>query len=146
MWIPSAFIAYLIISAPITQGNDPSKPSSSRMAISAIAHIMRITKSQLLELRDKCISLSEEDTDGQYQLKRSGFVFAMKDMNVADEPDYQILEKLFIMWDKDNKDSVDTVSNILCLLSSVCLCGFTSYLGAERLLIISLEDKMHLTI
>jgi len=78
------------------------------MAISAIAHIMRITKPQLLELRDKCISVSEEDT----KMKRSGFVFAMKDMNVADEPDYQILEKLFIMWDKDNKDSVDTVSSI----------------------------------
>jgi len=95
-----------------TQGNDPSKPSSSRMATSAIAHIMRITKSELLELRDKCISLSEEDTEGQYQMKKSAFVFSMKEMNVADEPDYQILEKLFIMWDKDNKDSVDTVSSI----------------------------------
>jgi len=94
------------------QGNDPSKPSSSRMATSAIAHIMRITKSELLELRDKCISLSEEDTDGQYQMKKSAFVFSMKEMNVADEPDYQILEKLFIMWDKDNKDLVDTVSSI----------------------------------
>lgn len=80
------------------------------MATSAIAHIMRITKPQLLELRDKCISLSEEDADGQYQMKKSAFVFAMKEMNVADEPDYQILEKLFIMWDKE--DSVDTVSSI----------------------------------
>ena len=87
------------------------------MATSAIAHIMRITKSELLELRDKCISLSEEeDTDGQLQMKmkRSGFVFAMNEMNVVDEPDYQILEKIFIMWDKDNKDLVDTVSSI-CL-------------------------------
>ena len=82
------------------------------MAISAIAHIMRITKPQLLELRDKCILVSEEDTDGQYQMKRSGFLFAMKEMNVADEPDYQILEKLFIMWNKDNKDLVDTVSSM----------------------------------
>mmetsp|Transcript_988 Transcript_988/g.2069 ORF Transcript_988/g.2069 Transcript_988/m.2069 type:complete len:211 (-) Transcript_988:1167-1799(-) len=91
-------------------GNDTSKPSS-RMAISALSHMMRITKSQLLALRDKCLSVSEtgEDvhTKSGYRLTQAKFRDAMTDMNVAIEPDCQVLEKLFVMWDRNGENWVD---------------------------------------
>ena len=94
-------------------GNDTSKPSN-RMAISALAHMMRLSKPQLLKLRDKCISLSETGKDvptlSGYQLSRTNFLDAMADVRIAAEPDSQILGKLFIMWDEKGVDWVDPVS------------------------------------
>jgi hypothetical protein len=86
------------------------------MAVSAVAHMMRITKPQLLALRDKCLSVSDSGKDvhssSGYQLTRLNFVNAMLDMNVANEPDHQILENLFVMWDCDGVDWVDPVSGV----------------------------------
>ena len=94
-------------------GNDPSKPSS-RMATSALAHIMRITKQQLLTLRDTCLSVSQTGCDVQtasgYRLSRAKFLDAMTATNVNLEPDYQILEKLFVMWDMEGA-GIDPVSS-----------------------------------
>lgn len=91
-------------------GNDTSKPSN-RMAVSALSHMMRLTKPQLLELRDKCLSVSETGKDvptpSGYRLNRATFLDAMTETNVAVEPDYQVLEKLFVMWDKNGVDWVD---------------------------------------
>lgn len=91
-------------------GNDPSKPAN-RMAVSALSHMMRITKPQLLQLRDKCLSVSETgkrvNTPSGHRLSRAKFVDAMQSLNVAMEPDRQVLEKLFIMWDRDGDDWVD---------------------------------------
>lgn len=91
-------------------GNDASKPSS-RMAIEALSHMMRITKPQLLALRDTCLLVSETGKDvhtrSGYRLTRAKFLNAMTDMNVAIEPDYQVLEKLFVMWDGNGVDWLD---------------------------------------
>lgn len=104
-------------------GNDASKPSN-RMAVSALSHMMRITKPQLLALRDKCVSVSErgdvQTSSSGYRLTKVKFLQAMTAMNVAKEPDFQILEKLFVMWDTDGVGYVDPVSRLLqqhCLLS-----------------------------
>ena len=88
-------------------GNETSKsPNSNRMAVSAVAHMMRITKAQLLALRDKCLFVSDtEASSGCYRLTRLSFTNAM-----AYEPDYQIMEKLFVMWDIDGVGWVDPVS------------------------------------
>ncbi|KAL3767999.1 hypothetical protein ACHAWU_005457 [Discostella pseudostelligera] len=90
-------------------GNESSKSSNSnRMAVSAVAHMMRITKPQLLALRDKCLSVSDTGaSSGCYRLTRLSFANAMLEMNVAYEPDYQIMEKLFVMWDIDGVGWVD---------------------------------------
>lgn len=89
---------------------------------------MRLTKPQLLALRDKCLSVSDTTTGGDneksrsssgYRLTRVNFLNAMTELNVEFEPDYQILDKLFVMWDCDGVDWVDLVSNILQL--PVCL-------------------------
>lgn len=94
-------------------GNESSKSSNSnRMAVSAVAHMMRITKPQLLALRDKCLSVSDTGaSSGCYRLTRLSFANAMLEMNVAYEPDYQIMEKLFVMWDIDGVGWVDPVSS-----------------------------------
>ena len=97
-------------------GNEASKSSNNRMAVSAVAQMMRITKPQLLALRDKCLSVSDSGKDvhssSGYHLTRLNFVNAMLDMNVANEPDHQILENLFVMWDSDGVDWVDPVSGM----------------------------------
>ncbi|KAL7526820.1 hypothetical protein ACHAXR_001666 [Thalassiosira sp. AJA248-18] len=91
-------------------GNDTSKPSN-RMAVSALAHMMRITKPQLLALRDTCLFVSEKgedvDTPSGYRLTREKFLDAMTVMQVAMEPDYQVLEKLFVMHDRNGRGWVD---------------------------------------
>ncbi len=91
-------------------GNNASN-SSDRMAISAMSHMMNITKPQLIQLRDKCISVSIKDgtTASGYKLLRGNFLQAMKDSGVSIEPDYQVLEKLFTMWDR-NSYGVDTLT------------------------------------
>lgn len=100
-------------------GNESSKSSNSnRMALSAVAQMMRITKPELLALRDKCLAVSDFGNDvhtaSGYRLTRLNFVNTMREMNVTYEPDYQILEKLFIMWDSEGVDWVDTVSGVQC--------------------------------
>ena len=103
-------------------GNDTSK-SSSRMAISAMSHMMKITKPQLLALRDRCLSDSETGenvtTLSGFRLARGIFLDAMIEMNVATEPDYQVLEKLFVMWDKNGVDWVDPVSDAVHLIIEI---------------------------
>lgn len=95
-------------------GNESSKSSNNRMAVSAVAQMMRITKPQLLALRDKCLYVSDTGKDvhtsSGYQLTRLNFINVMHKMNVTEEPDCQILEKLFVMWDCDGVDCVDPVS------------------------------------
>lgn len=89
-------------------GNDASKPSN-RMAVTALAHMMKITKSQLIALRDRCLSDSEKDVHSPsgYRLTKAKFLVAMTDMNVTIEPDYKVLENLFVMWDRTGVDWVD---------------------------------------
>lgn len=97
-------------------GNDTSK-SSNRMAISAMSHMMKITKPQLIALRDRCMFDSDKgddiNTPSGYRLSRTKFLDAMREMKVADEPDFQVMEKLFIMWDEDGEEWVDPVSDVV---------------------------------
>lgn len=91
-------------------GNNASN-LSGRMAISAMSHMMNITKPQLLQLRDRCISVSIKDgsTASGYKLLREKFLQACTDCGVSIEPDYQVFEKLFTMWDR-NGYGVDTLT------------------------------------
>mmetsp|Transcript_21321 Transcript_21321/g.34896 ORF Transcript_21321/g.34896 Transcript_21321/m.34896 type:complete len:206 (+) Transcript_21321:68-685(+) len=91
-------------------GNNASN-LSGRMAISAMSHMMNITKPQLLQLRDRCISVSIKDgsTASGYKLLREKFLQACTDCGVSIEPDYQVFEKLFAMWDR-NGYGVDTLT------------------------------------
>ena len=83
------------------------------MAVSALAHMMRISKPQLLALRDKCLSVSETGKYG-YRLSRANFSDAMMETNVTIEPDYHVLDNFFVMWDRDGIGSVNTVRLVCC--------------------------------
>ncbi len=73
---------------------------------------MNITKPQLLQLRDKCINLSVIDgsTPSGYKLCRDNFLKVMSDSRISIEPDYQVLDKLFTMWDRNGVGCVDTLT------------------------------------
>jgi len=103
-------ISIIIILHTRKMGNNASN-NSDRMAISAMSHMMNITKPQLLQLRDNCISASIKDgsTPSGYKLRRENFLQAMRDSRISIEPDYQVLEKLFTMWDR-NSYGIDTLT------------------------------------
>eukprot|EP00567_Pseudictyota_dubia_P009846 CAMPEP_0197452212 /NCGR_PEP_ID=MMETSP1175-20131217/31476_1 /TAXON_ID=1003142 /ORGANISM="Triceratium dubium, Strain CCMP147" /LENGTH=194 /DNA_ID=CAMNT_0042985163 /DNA_START=177 /DNA_END=758 /DNA_ORIENTATION=- len=81
------------------------------MAISALAEHMKITKPQLLELRDACLTYTVRG-DGEdptlSTLSRRDFHKAMSEARVP-KPDREILDGLFTMWDKVGDDRTDTM-------------------------------------
>lgn len=90
-------------------GNENS--SSNRMAISAMSHMMKINKRQLLVLRDHCVCISEKgDTESGYQISRAKLLAATTTVNLVHSPDYEVLDKLLILWDKNGTDRIDPVS------------------------------------
>eukprot|EP00804_Cyclotella_cryptica_P026643 CCRYP_019091-RA/>CCRYP_019091-RA protein AED:0.34 eAED:0.34 QI:127/1/1/1/0.5/0.66/3/1072/204 len=87
-------------------GNEHS--STNRMAISAMSHMMKINKRQLLVLRDHCVCISEKGkTDSGYQISRSKLLASTTAVNLVHTPDYEVLEKLLILWDKNGTDRID---------------------------------------
>lgn len=89
-------------------GNQNS--SGNRMAISAMAHMMKLTRSKLLTLRDHCIAVSDEgDTVSGYQISRAKFLASVGVVKLPNEPDYEVLEKLLVLWDKNGSGYVDPV-------------------------------------
>jgi hypothetical protein len=96
--------------------------SSNRMAITAMAHMMKLNKKQLLLLRDHCICISEKgDTASGYQISRAKFMASMGVVKMSMEPDYEVLEKLIVLWDKNGSDCIDPVS-CFGLNGSVSIC------------------------
>ena len=108
-------------------GNDQSS-DSNRMAISAMAHLMKITKRQLLELRDTCLRYASTNDDNKSQIshttdvlhkekiKRNDFWTAMEEVGLnSHETDSDVLDNLFTMWDKSGIDEV----NIVLFLASL---------------------------
>ena len=108
-------------------GNDQSL-DSNRMAIAAMAHLMKMTKRQLLELRDTCLRYASaiDDSKSQFsknnhdvhkeKIKRSDFWAAMEEVGLNNyETDSDVLDNLFTMWDKSGSDEV----NVLLFLASL---------------------------
>lgn len=90
-------------------GNDQSK-GSSRMAISAMSNVMKLTKHELIDLRDRCVSLSStgKGNDPTVEtISRRDFRRAMKESAVAEDNDGEVLDRLFTMWDRSGDDRVD---------------------------------------
>jgi hypothetical protein len=85
--------------------------SSNRMAISAMSHMMKITKRQLLMLRDQCVCISEKgNTESGYQISRAKLLASTTTVNLVHTPDYEVLDKLLVLWDKNGTDRIDPVS------------------------------------
>lgn len=90
-------------------GNQNS--SNSRMAICAMAHMMKLSRGKLLMLRDHCVAVSDNGhTASGYQISRAKFLASLGVVKVSNDPDYEVLEKLLILWDKNGSDRIDPVS------------------------------------
>ena len=85
--------------------------SSNPMAISAMAHMMKLTRMKLFMLRDHCVAVSEKaDTPSGYQISRGIFLASMGVVQLPTEPDYEVLEKLLLLWDENGTNRIDPVS------------------------------------
>jgi hypothetical protein len=92
------------------------------MAISAMAHMMKLTRGKLLMLRDHCIAVSESaDTVSGYQISRAKFLASMGVVQLSNEPDYEVLAKLLVLWDKNGTGRIDPVSFISLVYSKLSL-------------------------
>uniref|UniRef100_A0A6U3NZ21 EF-hand domain-containing protein n=1 Tax=Ditylum brightwellii TaxID=49249 RepID=A0A6U3NZ21_9STRA len=103
-------------------GNDQSRSGTNRLAITAMSNVTKITKSQLTELRDRCIELSKvpsltglddstvsNDTPKNPLITSRDFRIAMAEVGVSEEMDAEVLDRLFTMWDKTGDDKVDPI-------------------------------------
>mmetsp|Transcript_9318 Transcript_9318/g.11697 ORF Transcript_9318/g.11697 Transcript_9318/m.11697 type:complete len:204 (+) Transcript_9318:138-749(+) len=102
-------------------GNGAS--GGSRMAITAMADMMKLTKQQLIDLRTECLRLSKSSSRGSSSkssknkrsfLSREDFHTAMREKNL-DANDIDVLGHLYTMWDKNGDDKV----GLLLFLSSI---------------------------
>ena len=79
-------------------GNGSSGP---RMAISAMADMLQITKQQMMELRNACLrnaKPSKDKSNAGPTISRSSFHKAMQEVNL-DPIDVDVFDHLFTMWD-----------------------------------------------
>ena len=103
-----ASTAFIIGQPTNSMGN---QNSSNPMAISAMAHMMKLTRMKLFMLRDHCVAVSEKaDTPSGYQISRGTFLASMGVVQLPTEPDYEVLEKLLVLWDKNGTNRIDPVS------------------------------------
>ena len=96
-------------------GNGISNHSGSRMAISAMADMMKVTKSQLIDLREACLQrVRSTHKQKSPEITREVFRDAMKELNL-DMNDVDVFDHLFTMHDKHGEDKL----NLLVFLAGV---------------------------
>mmetsp|Transcript_15234 Transcript_15234/g.22311 ORF Transcript_15234/g.22311 Transcript_15234/m.22311 type:complete len:204 (-) Transcript_15234:123-734(-) len=97
-------------------GNGSS--NGPRMAISAMAEMMKITKPQMLELRNACLRLAKPGRDKTTPtISRASFNKAMTEVKL-DPVDIDIFDNLYTMWDKTGEP--DGHINMLLFLAGIC--------------------------
>lgn len=83
-----------------------------RMSFAAMAQMMSITKTQLIELRNSCLQKGRRTSrDGHEKHKtfsREDLQDAMNNVKL-DANDKDILDNLFTMWDKDGDNKVEII-------------------------------------
>lgn len=107
-----------------------------RMAISAMADMITMTKPQLIDLRSACLRrVKASSSKGQYKnptISREDFRESMKEVNL-DINDYDVLDHLYTMWDRYGDNKV----HILFLLSGIS--PLASTLDVETKLLFAFE-------
>jgi hypothetical protein len=95
-------------------GNGISGP---RMAISAIAETLLITRPQMMELRNACLRLAKpnrDKTNAGPVITRVSFHKAMKEV-ALDHVDIDVFDHLYTMWDTRGEGKI----NLLLFLSGI---------------------------
>mmetsp|Transcript_4711 Transcript_4711/g.9156 ORF Transcript_4711/g.9156 Transcript_4711/m.9156 type:complete len:207 (-) Transcript_4711:167-787(-) len=93
-------------------GNQQSM--TNRMAAAAMSNVLKLTKTQLLELRDASLvyastGSADPSSDGPSSpmIYRSDFIIAMNEVGISAETDVDVLDKLFTMADRTGEDCVE---------------------------------------
>jgi Ca2+-binding EF-hand superfamily protein len=99
-----------------SMGNDASSP---RMAFSAVAEMVQISRPEFFELRNKCLDLTksispQNSKTNNIMISRSDFLRAMKEMQVH-STDIDIFTNLFEMWDKRGSNGLDLLLFLTCI-------------------------------
>mmetsp|Transcript_14792 Transcript_14792/g.21138 ORF Transcript_14792/g.21138 Transcript_14792/m.21138 type:complete len:225 (+) Transcript_14792:390-1064(+) len=90
-------------------GNESSSNGMNRMAISAVANMMKITKSEMIDLRDRCMQYVDTYEDPAYfSVNREDFRSVLDHLEV-DELDRDIFDELFTMWEKTGDHQVHPI-------------------------------------
>lgn len=82
--------------------------SSVRLAISAMADMMRVTKQQMLELRKDSLRYASGTPGEDLTITRKNFHSAMAHI-ALDELDVDVFDQLYTMWDKTGECKVNVV-------------------------------------
>lgn len=94
--------------------------SSPRMAFSAVAELVKITRPEFYRLRNKCLDLTtrisphKPNDEKSLILSRSNFISAMQEM-LMERTDIDIFTSLFDMWDKSGSNGVDLLLFLSCI-------------------------------
>lgn len=84
----------------------------NRLAFTAMAELMKVTKFQLFDLREVCLRYSlrpDPYNVNTFKIKRKNFRKAMEEVEINDERDFDVFDQLFTMWDKTGDDEVNTI-------------------------------------
>lgn len=106
-------------------GNIVSAEGDS-LATVAIAHYVNLTKEQVLHIRD----VLDDSVNSDGHIRRRFFHIAVAKAKVSIDPDGDILDSLFTMWDLTGKESVP--ANDFCVGFSVLACAGESLMDVIR--------------
>lgn len=131
------------------------------MAIGALSNTMALSKTELIQLREKCCSVAAKglcDEPATYTISRADFLFCVTEVGIPDNIDGEVLDRLFTMFDKTGSDRINTilflvgicplalagnVTEILCLAFEVFDCDNSGEISAKDM--ISVLSSMNAT-
>lgn len=100
-----------------TMGNAINKRKpEDRMAVECIAKYMSLSKQQLIDLRNRCYMAM----DSKRKIDRRSFNINVKRCRIKEEPDAEILDGLYTMWDLHGENSILLPPFIMSLAPLAC--------------------------
>ena len=98
-------------------GSSVSKTNTEEcLAVACVAKYMSISKQQLMDLRNRCYMAM----DGKRKISRRNFNQNVKVCRIKEQPDAEILDCLFTMWDMHGDDKILVPPFILSLAPLAC--------------------------
>jgi Ca2+-binding EF-hand superfamily protein len=94
-------------------GNSASTSGGTGLATAAVAEMMRLTKPQIMDIKKKCAEMASKD--GQIRRKHFHIIVAK-----AGQPDAEILDLLFTMWDENFDNRVPYLEFVVGIAPLAC--------------------------
>jgi Ca2+-binding EF-hand superfamily protein len=88
----------------------------SNSALSAVAKSVNLTKPQIMEIRHSCADMASANN----RIRRKLFQLAVAKAGVQEEPDAEILDFLFTMWDVNGESRVPYLEFVASFATLAC--------------------------